>query len=311
MNKILVTTLESENHFLFLHIRFWEHCRGGNFVRRKHMDRQAKAQIMWVDQTVSVKQSELPAQFSEYFEITRPHAGSSLHSEIKRLEPGLLLFDFDYPERPGLKLMELTKRQFPSIPILMTTMQHSESLAVWAFRARVWDYLVKPVSERELERALSALHKLTRHVNEPARNRAICTNKSPIPDENNVAPRSTTPTELMPALAYIEQNFREKVTSANVSKACNMDSFRFSRAFRSAFGITFKECLLRVRIKEACRLLEKPDIAITEVAYLSGFNDPSYFSKMFKRYAGVCPSEYATSTEHREMLGDDRLALIL
>ena len=115
----------------------------------------------------------------------------------------------------------------------------------------------------------------------------------------------------MPALSYIEQHFRESVTSAKVSGACNMDSFQFSRAFRASFGITFKEYLLRVRIKEACRLLEKPDIAVTEVAYLSGFNDPSYFSKVFKRYAGVSPSVYKSSSDHRSMLGDDRLALIL
>jgi len=266
---------------------------------------------MWIDQTVSVKQSELPALFGEYFTVTKPHAGSSLHSEIKRQAPSLLLFDFDYPERPGLKLLEHTKRQFPSIPILMTTVQHSESLSVWAFRSRVWDYLVKPVSERELDRTLSALHNMIKNINEPGRYRSICGNKSPLPEENNVAPRSTTPAELMPALAYIEQHFRDKVTSANVAESCHMDSFQFSRAFRSAFGITFREYLLRVRIKEACRLLEKPDIAVTEVAYLSGFNDPSYFSKTFKRYAGVCPSEYASSEEYRSLLGDDRLALIL
>ena len=275
------------------------------------MHSQPIAQVMWIDQTVSVKQSELPALFGKYFEVTRPHAGSSLHFEIKRQAPSLLLFDFDYPERPGLKLMELTKRTFPSIPILMTTVQHSESLAVWAFRSRVWDYLVKPVSERELNRALLALHEMIKNINGPERHRSICGNKSPLPEENNVAPRSTTPAELMPALAYIEQHFREKVTSAKVAESCHMDSFRFSRSFKSAFGITFREYLLRVRIKEACRLLEKPDIAVTEVAYLSGFNDPSYFSKTFKRYAGVCPSEYASSDDHRRLLGDERLALIL
>jgi AraC-like DNA-binding protein len=57
--------------------------------------------------------------------------------------------------------------------------------------------------------------------------------------------------------------------------------------------------------------MEKPDISVTEVAYLSGFNDPSYFSKVFKRYAGVSPSVYASSAEHRGLLGDESLALIL
>lgn len=266
---------------------------------------------MWIDQTVSVRQSELPTLFGEYFDIVKPHAGSSLHSEIQRQAPCLLLFDFDYPERPGLKLMELTKLQFPRVPILMTTMQHSESLAVWAFRSRVWDYLVKPVSDRELNRALSSLDRLTKNINGPVGDRVICDKISPIPTENSVAPRNTTPAELMPALSYIEQNFREKVTGEKAASACHMDAFRFSRAFRSAFGITFKEYLIRVRIKEACRLLEKPNISITEVAYLSGFNDPSYFSKTFRRYAGVCPSDYSSSDKNRGVLGGESLALIL
>ena len=274
------------------------------------MSQQPKARLMWVDLTVSVRQSELPSLFPSYFELIRPHASSSLESEIRRQQPELLLFDFDYPERPGLMLLKATKTLFPSVPILMTTTQHSESLAIWAFRSRIWDFLIKPIPERDLKRCLSALHKLVGVAERRARHRDICNMASPLPEENNVAPRSTTPAELMPALAYIEKHFRESVTSAKVSGACNMDSFRFSRAFRSAFGITFKEYLLRVRIKEACRLLEKPDIAVTEVAYLSGFNDPSYFSKVFKRYAGVSPSAYNASSDHRSVLGDDRLALI-
>ena len=271
------------------------------------MSSQIKLRMLWVDLAISVKQSELPAVFNKYFEVIRPHSVSSLESEIKRHEPQLILFDFDYPERPGMKLLEITKRQFPSIALLMMTVQHSEALATWAFRSRVWDFLVKPVSEPELDRSLSALHDLVEKVSGRKRYREILSKPSPIPEENRVAPRNTTPAELMPALAHIEKHFRGNVTSADVSGACRMDSFRFSRTFKSAFGITFKEYLLRVRIKEACRLLEKPDVAVTDVAYLSGFNDPSYFSKVFKRYVGVCPSEYISSTEHRDLFNDDHL----
>ena len=264
---------------------------------------------MWVDLTVSIRQSELPEQIRGSFDVVRPSAAKTLSSEISRLEPDLLLFDFDYPERPGLKLLERTKAEFPSIPILFMTVQHSESLAVWAFRARVWDYLVKPASNRELNRCLSTLKKVL--ATPKRRARLVHSKSSPIPQESRVAPRSTTPTELMPALAYIESNFRDKITSTQVAKACSMDSFKFSRAFKAAFGITFKEYLLRVRIKEACRLMEKPDISITEVAYLCGFNDASYFSKVFRRFAGVCPSEFASDAECRDILSDERLALIL
>jgi len=271
------------------------------------MSSQNKSRMLWVDLAISVKQSELPALFNKYFEVIRPHSVSSLESEIKRREPQLILFDFDYPERPGMKLLEITKRQFPSIALLMMTVQHSEALATWAFRSRVWDFLVKPVSEPELDRSLSALNALVEKVSGRKRHREILSRPSPVPQENRVAPRNTTPAELMPALTHIEKHFRGKVTSADVSGACKMDSFRFSRTFKSAFGTTFKEYLLHVRIKEACRLLEKPDVAVTDVAYLSGFNDPSYFSKVFKRHVGVCPSMYISSTEHRGLLNDERL----
>lgn len=270
---------------------------------------QIKPKLLWADQTVSVKQAELPPLYHEYFEVVEPYAGSSLSAEIRRHAPQVLLFDYDYPERPGLRLLEMTKREFPAVPILMSTIQHSESLSVWAFRAHVWDYLVKPVSDRELRRALSGLWKLTKKLHGAKRNRDMYSKPSPLPPENSVAPRRATPTALMPALAYIEQSFRGKVTSANAAAACHMDSFSFSRAFHAALGITFKEYLLRVRVKEACRLLEKPDISISEVSYLSGFSDPSYFSRIFKRFAGVCPSKYASSSEYRALLSSERLAL--
>lgn len=263
--------------------------------------------MMWVDLNVSVKEGELPELFSHYFRIVRPHVGTTLDAEVNRQQPDAMIFDFDFPERPGLKLMEFTKRQFTSTPVLMMTTQHSEAMAVWAFRSRIWDYLVKPVSERELRRCLAALSEMLKSRSMSETSRWMHYSPPPVPEENRVTPRATTPAELMPALAFVEKNYRENVTSAAAAKECSMDNFRFSRSFKSAFGISFKEYLLRVRIKEACRLLEKPDIAVNEVAYLSGFNDASYFTRVFKRFAGVAPSAYATSKDRHVMLIGDVL----
>ena len=273
----------------------------------KRTSSTANPTLLWVDLNVSVKDGELPGLFSQYFEVRRPHAGSTLEAEIGRQDPDAIIFDFDFPERPGLKLMEITKKQFASIPMVMMTTQHSEAMAVWAFRSQIWDYLVKPVSERDLRRCLSALKELVASRPSKRSSRSIHSKASPVPEENRVSTRTTTPAELMPALSYVEQHFRDNVTSAVAAQICSMDNFRFSRVFKSTFGIGFKEYLLRVRIKEACRLLDKPDIAVTEVAYLCGFNDPSYFTKVFKRFAGVAPSAYANSNERHILLDGDIL----
>lgn len=268
-----------------------------------------RPRALWVDLTLSVQQAELPAPLQKDFDVQRSHAGSTVASEIHRLAPDFLLFDYDYPEQRGLKLLETTKQEFTSLPLVMMTIQHSESLAVWAFRAGVWDYLVKPVAPSDLDRCFSTLELLLMDKRGAEHPRRVANKHSPVPKENRTI-RSGAPMELLPAISHIERHYGEKVSAKEVAKLCGMDSFRLSRSFRAAFGIPFREYLLRFRVKEACRLLERPDMPVADVAALTGFNDPSYFSRVFKRYAGVPPSEYASSARHHGASVDsDRLSL--
>lgn len=269
----------------------------------------SRPRLLWIDLTLSVQQAELPAPLREHFDVQRSHAGSTVASEIQRLTPDFLLFDYDYPEQRGLKLLETTKQEFASLPLVMMTIQHSESLAVWAFRAGVWDYLVKPVAPTELDRCFSTLELLLSDKRDSEQPRRVASKHSPVPKENRTS-RSGAPMELLPAISHIERHYGEKISAKEVAKLCGMDSFRLSRSFRAAFGMPFREYLLRFRVKEACRLLQRPDMPVADVAALAGFNDASYFSRAFKRYAGVPPSEYAASAGNQEAtMETDHLSL--
>ncbi len=68
------------------------------------------------------------------------------------MQPRVLCFDFNYPDRERLAMMQAVKRTHPSLPLLMLTIEHSEALAVWAFRVPVWNYLAKPVAVSEWKR---------------------------------------------------------------------------------------------------------------------------------------------------------------
>ena len=54
---------------------------------------------------------------------------------------------------------------------------------------------------------------------------------------------------------------------------------------------------MRYRILESSRLLQDPNSNITDVAYAVGFNDASYFSRTFRRYIGMTPSNYLSACE--------------
>ena len=57
-------------------------------------------------------------------------------------------------------------------------------------------------------------------------------------------------------------------------------------------GETIGEALLRIRMDEAKKLLANTNMLISEIALQTGYTDVSYFSRIFKRTAGVSPAEY-------------------
>src|SRR5690606_4338825 len=75
------------------------------------------------------------------------------------------------------------------------------------------------------------------------------------------------------------------------------------------YGLTFQEYVIRFRLREAGRLLKNPNAQVSEVAYLVGFNDPSYFTKVFRRYTGVSPSQFAELSDAE--LDPERLLEVL
>jgi AraC-like DNA-binding protein len=95
------------------------------------------------------------------------------------------------------------------------------------------------------------------------------------------------------AIVFVAAHFHEKFPASAVATQCGLSRFQFSRAFHASFGITFREYLLRYRIRAACERLRGRHESVTAVAYAVGFHDGSYFARMFRRYIGMLPSQYA------------------
>jgi AraC-like DNA-binding protein len=66
----------------------------------------------------------------------------------------------------------------------------------------------------------------------------------------------------------------------------------FYRKLKSIIGLTPVDFIREVRIKRAAQLIDSGEYNFSQVAYMTGFNDPKYFSKCFKKVVGITPSEY-------------------
>ena len=94
------------------------------------------------------------------------------------------------------------------------------------------------------------------------------------------------------ALKFIDENLDRPLTLSEVSNVCGMSKYHFSRVFKTVTGQTFKEHHNQRRIEEAKKLLRKDTMRITEICYEIGFNDLSYFDRLFHRATGMSPSCY-------------------
>jgi len=94
------------------------------------------------------------------------------------------------------------------------------------------------------------------------------------------------------AKKYINENFRENVTLKDVADFVSMNSSYFSELFKSETGTNFIDFLTEIRINTAKDLLENSEIKVKEIGYLIGYENNTYFNRVFKKRVGVTPSEY-------------------
>lgn len=213
---------------------------------------------------------------------------------MKARPPIAAIFQYDFPDQQGLDDLRQAKQDIASVPLLMITQAHSEHLAVWAFRSRVWDYFVHPV---DLPRLLEVMATL-RRVRLPARtgkdSRQTLDIRNTIPPEARLrfAGQGSDQSQLERAISFVDQNLHRKIAQAEVAGLCGLSTFQFSRLFKRMTGNTFQEYLVHRRIAEAMRLLANPKVSITDVCFTVGFRDLSYFTRTFQRYVGKTPSRY-------------------
>jgi AraC-like DNA-binding protein len=249
---------------------------------------------LWIDQLTVAENAEIPALLLERL-LVKPLKGvENIDYLIQVEQPVAVLFDFDYPDRKCLSTFEKFKRLHQSTPAVFITMQHSERLAVWAFRNGALDYLVKPITDGELGACIDRICDIAA-IKVAQSTRAACLSNAHMPNEIPSTSGSKKK-KLAPAIFFVRQNYSQRIYSDAMARLCGMSATQFSRAFKQTFKMTFQEFLLRYRIRRACHQLRNPEISIMDAAYAVGFSDPSYFTRVFRRCMGQSPSEYCNAT---------------
>jgi transcriptional regulator GlxA family with amidase domain len=102
------------------------------------------------------------------------------------------------------------------------------------------------------------------------------------------------------AVAHIENNLDRPLRIAEIARAVNLSTSRFTRLFREATGDSPARYLQVRRLERARVLIETTFFTIKEVMVKVGFNDPSHFTRYFSRYHGTSPTGIRASRARRQ-----------
>lgn len=250
--------------------------------------------LLWVDLCCGARDAAAAAEFSRHCDVRatdQQHLGTALSLATTA---DVVCFEFEHPDIGCLKFVTDTKARFPSVPIIMLISQQSADVVLWALRTRIFDVLLKPITSRDVLRCVQRLAPvLEARRTQPMRSNA--TGVEAIPDEARYHAKRNGRGKLDGVLSYIAKNYAQPISEQEVAKGCGMSPFDFSRSFRAAHGVTFRDYLGDCRLVQSKRLLGIAQVSVSDVAAMVGFNDPSYFARLFRKRTGISPTAYRAS----------------
>ena len=99
-------------------------------------------------------------------------------------------------------------------------------------------------------------------------------------------------------LKYLDENYMKDISLETIAKNMYLSSIYISKMFKDETGESPINHLIRIRVRTARTLLETTSLSISAVAARVGYNDAYYFSKLFKKYYGISPTQVRASAHY-------------
>jgi signal transduction histidine kinase/AraC-like DNA-binding protein len=241
--------------------------------------RQAARPILIVDDDPHARQSILRVITDHMPAATVETAGdgaAAVASMMKR-RPAMVVLDLNMPEMDGFEVLDWmrTYRRTQRVPVLI-------------------------LSGRML--TLDDIERLERHAHVTLQSKEILSEDETAATLHRVLfGDGCLPTQtsmlVKRAIGHIHQSYDRPITRSDIAGEIGVSDDYLSSIFKEELGLTPWEYLSRYRITRASHLLDRTGDAIGKIAQTVGFEDPAYFSRVFRKIMGTSPSGYRARSE--------------
>ena len=203
--------------------------------------------------------------------------------------PDIVVSDVMMPEEDGFTFTKkLKEHQLTShIPVILLTAKTHITSKLEGMGIGADAYVTKPFNSQLLKVTVENLIENRRKLQQRFAQEVVLMPK-------DIAVSSADEQFLERLQKVLDENITEPSFSIeNFGNEMNVSRMQLHRKLKALTGQSASEFLRSQRLKLAAKILREKKIPISEVGYTVGFNDPSYFTKSFKKEFGMTPSEYA------------------
>lgn len=230
---------------------------------------------------------------------------------IDDLEPDIAFVDISMPFMNGIDFSKIAVQRYPNLKIIILSAFDDFEYARECIKLPVVDYLLKPIDEEEIEKALKDAKKeieLIRERNQEESEAGLnfaggietdggIKFEGSLESEGSIdSEAGNEPVSLRQITSYLKENYTDQtINLASVSQKFGFNSSYLSRKFKQETGKSFVEFLTECRMEKAIELA-KENMKMFCTASEVGIPDPNYFGRCFKKYTGVSYSEYVATS---------------
>ena len=219
--------------------------------------------------------------------------------------PHLIITDVMMPVMDGLEMVRRLKqdRNVCHIPLIVLSAKASLDDRITGLEAGIDDYIIKPFSSTYLRTRIASLLKRQKQLQEVFMERlqaklptAVGGTAHHHEGEEVVSPPNPVTLDeqfVQQVVAYLEEHLSDpSLKIEDFAAHLCLSRTVFYRKLKTITGLTPVEFVREVRLQHAIRLMADNAYTVAQVAYMTGFGDPNYFGRCFKKKMGVTPTEY-------------------
>ncbi len=248
--------------------------------------RKDKPRVLVVEDHAEVRVYLHDCLKKDYFVIQADSAYKGISEAVAHI-PDLIISDIMMPGMDGVEYCKTIKSNDKTshIPLILLTAKAAVSDRVLGLEMGADDYLTKPFNPKELLIRVKNLIENRRLLREKFNGRSLVQLK-----EIDVTSRDRILMEKL--LDVVEQNLgNEHFSVKDLAVEAGMSQSQIHRKLKAVVNQSANQFIRSVRMHRAKELLEKDGGNISEIAYLVGYSDPGYFTKTFRAFFGVLPSD--------------------